>query len=341
MFKFKSMIYLLLGCVALPIQAHAQEITDVSGNQVVLPDQPIERVADAWFAHTAELMVLGEGNKIVATLNHPESRPWMFKVQPSLNHALLGQGKLFNIEALLNRKVQLAFVPKGDPQIATMQAEGIPTVEVFFHTLEGMKKTMLITAKAMGTSSALQRAEDYNQYLDTQIARIQTKLATSDHVHRPKVLHISSLNPLKVDGTNSLIDDWIHIAGGRNAATVKGNMQPVTAEQILAWQPDIIILQGNAGKLADSPNYTVLSQLTAVQKGQVYRNPFGVFLWDRYGPESALQIQWAAKILHPTLFANEDINQITRQFYQRFFDYPLDKQQADRILQALPPLTNQ
>jgi len=36
-------------------------------------------------------------------------------------------------------------------------------------------------------------------------------------------------------------------------------------------------------------------------------NPKGVFSWDRYGAEEALQIQWAAKTLYPDLFTNINI----------------------------------
>lgn len=60
----------------------AETLTDDSGEQVTVPAMPT-RIADGWFAHHSLLMTLGAGDKIVATVNHPVDRPWMFLIQPS------------------------------------------------------------------------------------------------------------------------------------------------------------------------------------------------------------------------------------------------------------------
>lgn len=73
------------------------------------------------------------------------------------------------------------------------------------------------------------------------------------------------------------------------------------------------------------------------REGVVWQNPAAVFPWDRYGTESALQIQWAAMKLHPTLFPEINMVSRTQAFYQHFFDYPLSAEQATRIIAALPP----
>ena len=114
-------------------------------------------------------------------------------------------------------------------------------------------------------------------------------------------------------------------------------MKEVSAEQVLAWQPDIIILGPGSGDWQTSAWAGLFASLKAVKNGKVVQNPSGVFPWDRYGTESALQIQWAAKLFHPQRFANVDLVSVTRDFYQRFFDYPLNEKEAGRILQALPP----
>ncbi|MFT3974949.1 MAG: hypothetical protein QM699_16355 [Amaricoccus sp.] len=77
--------------------------------------------------------------------------------------------------------------------------------------------------------------------------------------------------------------------------------------------------------------------LAAVRDGKVYRNPKGVFLWDRYSPEFALQLLWAAKLFAPDRFADIDIAAETGRFYQRFFDYTASDGDIARILAALPP----
>lgn len=70
---------------------------------------------------------------------------------------------------------------------------------------------------------------------------------------------------------------------------------------------------------------------------RVLRNPAGVFPWDRYGTEVALQIKWAAQQLHPTRFSDVDMARTTQDFYREFFDYPLSDADAQRILQGMAP----
>ncbi|WP_312158411.1 ABC transporter substrate-binding protein, partial [Pantoea piersonii] len=164
--------------------------------------------------------------------------------------------------------------------------------------------------------------------------------ASLSEAQRPRVLHIQSLHPLKIDGSQTLIDTWIRLAGGRNAAAqVKGNMKEVSPEQIIAWDPDVIIIGAGAGRLEDSQYAALFRGVKAVQQHRVLQNPSGVFPWDRYGTEVALQILWAAKQLHPQLFSQLDIVAATRAFYQRFYDYPLRADEAERILAALPPVS--
>lgn len=207
-----------------------------------------------------------------------------------------------------------------------------------FDDFDSMKRSLITTDQVVGTPAAAARAQAYNHYLDNQIADVQAKTARLTDIQRPRVLHIQSLHPLKVDGRNTLIDTWIRLAGGRNvAASVNGNMRPVSPEEVIRWNPDVIIIGAGAGTLADSEYRTLFASVKAVKQQQVWQNPSGVFPWDRYGTEVALQIQWAAKKLHPALFSTRDLRKATQEFYRTFYDYPLSTNDAQRILHALPP----
>jgi ABC transporter, substrate-binding protein len=66
------------------------------------------------------------------------------------------------------------------------------------------------------------------------------KIAKPD---RPKVLHIADgKNLFKVDGANTIIDEWIRIAGGQNAVQKAGNMLEINAEEIPNADPYVIIV---------------------------------------------------------------------------------------------------
>lgn len=335
----KHLILPLLAMLSLTLSQPtlARTVTDDAGNTVTVPDQAT-KIADGWYAHHSLLMTLGAGDRIVATVNHPKDRPWMFKIQPSLNQALSVHGRSFESEALLVRKVDAVFVAAEDGDAAAYRQAGLPTLVMGFDDFPSMKRSLLTTAEVVGTPAARQRAKMYNAWLDKQIATIQAKTAGLTSAQRPTVLHIQSLHPLKVDGRNTLIDTWIKLAGGRNAAEkVDGNMKETSPEEVLFWQPDIIIIGAGAGTIANSDYASLFSSLKAVKNHQVWQNPAGVFPWDRYGTEAALQIQWAAKTLHPELFPALNMVKATQDFYQRFFDYALTPDQAGRILKAEGP----
>ncbi|UZJ58741.1 ABC transporter substrate-binding protein [Pseudomonas sp. KU26590] len=324
------------------IQASAltpRQVQDDGGQAVSIATEPA-RIADAWYAHHVLLMTLGAGARIVATVNHPASQPWMFKVLPALNQATAIEGTAFNAENLLAEHVDLVFTALGDRQAVAYRQLGLPVMQMGYTDLAGLKRSMLNTAEALGGAEPRTRALAYNGFLDQQLAEVNRVVAGIPPEQRPKVLHIASVNPFKVDGADTLIDDWIKIAGGRNAATgLKGNMQIVSAEQLLAWQPDVVILAANAGRLDQAAQPQLLNQLEAVRNGRVLRNPAGVFPWDRYGTEVALQVAWAAQQLHPALFRDVDMAAQTMDFYRRFFDYPLTPEDAQRMLHGEPPAT--
>ena len=332
-------ILALLAALSLTMSqaASARTVTDDAGNTVTVPAQAT-RIADGWYAHHSLLMTLGAGDRIVATVNHAKDRPWMFKIQPSLNQALSVHGRSFSSEALLVRKVDAVFVAAEDGDAAAYRQAGLPTLVMGFDDFPSMKRSLLTTAEVVGTATARQRARMYNTYLDQQIAAIRAKTAGLTAAQRPGVLHIQYLHPLKVDGRNTLIDTWIKLAGGRNVAEkIDGNMKETSPEEVLFWQPDIIIIGAGAGTIASSDYANLFSSLKAVKNHQVWQNPAGVFPWDRYGTEAGLQIQWAAKLLHPELFPALNMVKATQDFYQRFFDYPLTADQAGRILKARGP----
>jgi len=328
--------WLFCAWLAFPVLA-SRQVVDDAGHTVTVPDR-VNAIADGWFAHHSVLMTLGAGSKIVATVNHPESQPWMFKITPTLNQALQVRGTAFNPESLLAKKVDVVFTSAGNDKAEGYRQAGLPTLQMAFTDYPSLMKSVTTTAEVLGTAEARSRAKAYNQYLQTTLDNVQSKVEGLTDGQRPTVLHIQSLKPLKVDGSHTLIDTWISLAGGKNvAAEIEGNMKEVSPERVLAWQPDVIILGANSGSLEDSQYAALFSGLKAVKNGKVLQNPAGVFPWDRYGTESALQIQWAALMLHPERFKGVDIAKVTQDFYQRFFDYTLSSDETQRILQAHKP----
>ena len=303
------------------------------------PSTSAPRIADAWFAHNALVLMLGGADQVVATVARPRSFPWMYRVAPGLRRAVAIDGATMNAEELLRLRTDIVFVTPADPSAGALRGAGLRVVPVSFTGFASMLDCVDLTARTLGQPFALRRAAEYRAYLAQTLAEVRAAQAGMAAAQRPRVLHVASLDPLKIDGDQTIVDDWIRAAGGRNAAGgLHGNLQTVSIEQVLAWNPDLVILAANAGDIAASPHAALWNSLRAVRQRRVFRNPAGVFPWDRYGPELALQLRWAAGIFHPAQRKDAQLLEQTLTFYARFFSYPLTPAEAQRMLAGLPPL---
>lgn len=311
-------------------------ITDSAGKQVEIPAK-IDRIAELWGAHIEVLQTLGVGDKVVTSTFTPQSRPWLFKVIPTLDKAVYSVIANLNIEELVSKKPDIVFIPTADTNVDKLSKMGLPVVQLSFTDFESMKKCFTLTGQILG-GNAVEKAKNYNSYLDNKLNMIKAITTKIPEEQKPKVLHISNAEPFKADGNNTIINDWIEVAGGINVAKeVKGNRQTVSAEQILQWNPDIIIVSENIKSIDKITKDDRLKNVSAVKNGKVFLNPDGAFLWNRYGTEEALQVQWAAKTIQPDKFQSLDIAKETKSFYKEFLKYNLTDDDVQRILKAMPP----
>jgi iron complex transport system substrate-binding protein len=107
----------------------------------------------------------------------------------------------------------------------------------------------------------------------------------------------------------------------------------INVEQILTWNPQIIITKSSAIRdqiIADR----ALRSLSAVKNDKIYVVPTGAHLWSVRSAEGALQPLWLAKRLHPDLFKTLDLEKEVKSFYKRFYGYELSDAQIADILKG-------
>jgi iron complex transport system substrate-binding protein len=319
-----------------------RDVVDATGRAIKIPAQ-VKRIADPWHANNAMVLMLGGADKIVATTVQAQRQPWLRRLYPRIDQvpAAFNAAGDVNIETLIGARpdvILMAYDGTWPKWSAAVEAYHVPIVMMPNTSLAGLKETARITGEVLGASEARIAAE-YVRYFDDNIRRVTDITGKLDRAQRPKVLHTASAGILTVDGRGTVIDDWIRVAGGINAADVNGNGRPVTMEQVAAWDPDFIIVgtapnQQNRQAILDDPRW---QQISAVKNGRVLVNPSGAYLWDRHSAEAALQVLWAAKTLHPDSFKALDIKRETIQFYSKYFHYSLSDAEYDSILTATPP----
>jgi len=325
--------------VAAPV---TRQITDAAGRVVSIP-ATVNRVADPWHANNALVLMLGGADKLVATTSQARDQPWFRRLYPRIDRvpAAFNAAGEVNIETLVGVHPDVILMAYGGTLphwMDAVESYHIPVVMLPNDSLEGLKTTVRMTGEVLGERESRVAAE-YIRYLDDNIRKvtqITSKLAPSE---RPKVLHTATPGILTVDGRRSIIDDWINVAGGVNAADVVGLGRPVTMEQVAVWNPDVIIVgtapnQQNRQAILDDPRWR---EIKAVRDGKVFANPSGAYLWDRHSAEAALQVLWAAKLLHPARFADLDVNRETQQFYARFFHHVLNEAELGSLMNATAP----
>ncbi|WP_367159153.1 ABC transporter substrate-binding protein [Kozakia baliensis] len=295
---------------------------------------PPQRIVDAWYAHNATLLMLGASDRVVATVVTPQRFPWMYRVAPVLKKAEIINTTSVNAEELLRLQSDLVFVPTSLHAAPALRAVGLNVAEEGFDRFEGLLDCVSSTAELLQDEQAKSQAQAYR----TAFTRALAQSGKGRNAPAPRVLHIASLHPLQIDGDQSIIDQWIRHAGGVNAAQgVHGNKRPVTIEQILVWNPDIVILGADAGDTALLTQDPLWQRVKAVQDRRVYRNPAGVFNWDRYSAELLLQLEWSREIIQGGKVDRPAMIARIRDFYRRFYRYDLGDADATRILDAEPP----
>lgn len=319
-----------------------RQITDAAGRIVTLP-ATVNRVADPWPANNAMVLMLGGADKLVATTAQARNQLWLRKLYPRIDEvpAAFNAAGEVNVETLIGTQPDVILMAYGGSLPRWMDAVDtyhVPVVMMPNSSLEGLKTTVRMTAEVLGERESRVAAE-YIRYFDDNMRRITRVTSKLPESQRPKVLHTATAGILTVDGRQSVIDDWINVAGGVNAADIVGLGRPVSMEQVAAWNPDVIIVgtapnQQNKQAILDDPRWR---QIKAVRDGKVFVNPSGAYLWDRHSAEAALQVLWAAKILHPAQFADLDVNEETKRFYAKFFHHVLTDAELASIMNATAP----
>lgn len=162
---------------------------------------------------------------------------------------------------------------------------------------------------------------------------LDEKVAKLDKSTLPTVLHIDKVaDQIQVIANGS---QDLSLSGVTNPAADKSGewWRTIDFEQLLVWNPDIIIIPAYATdldpqKFFDNP---VLASLKAVKEKRVYKQP--VFARTPDAPEIFLTSEWLAAIAHGADFAPEFSKQIL-DTYKLIYGAELTADQVKAILET-------
>lgn len=178
------------------------------------------------------------------------------------------------------------------------------------------------------------RAAALAQYARDTIADINARVAKIPAAQRPRVYYGRGPQGLNTGLAGSINMESIEQVGARNVAAElgKGGLVQVSMEQVLRWNPDVIItIDPNFHALARS--HPIWSAMPAVKAGRLYLAPALPFGWIDFPPSlnRLIGLRWLTRVLYPAVFT-EDLRPIVRDFYSRFYHQAPTAAQLEQLL---------
>lgn len=312
-------------------------VTDCFNRNVVIP-RKIETVACLYAFSTHVVTMLGEDDRIVAVVEGSKRDRLLNEISPDIsNLATPSNEGTINIEELLAADPDVVFL-KGDTAVlddetAKLDLFSIPYIVIDFESISSQMRAIEVIGEVLEQQET---AEAYNSYYRQVVNRTQARFADLEDHEKIRLFH--SINEAtRTDAAGTLMAEWTQVAGAANVSVgeelrIFENKYFAGIEQILAWNPDVIICNeyGVGNYILSNEKW---SSLQAVKEGKVWTIPTGISRWGHPGGmETPLAILWTAKRLYPERTADLDIPEITRSFYSVFFDYDMDDELLEHIL---------
>jgi iron complex transport system substrate-binding protein len=317
--------------------------TDMLGRKITAPD-PLDRVALLGGPTGQIVYILGARSQLCAGTKSIKVSQLVNLMDPTIKdlptpRTTSGQ---VNVEELIVSDPQLVVAGDFDGSIVEKKTR-IPVA--YFasdmgQTFEQMKEEMRFYGTVFQKES---RAEKYNRYLQKTIDRIQSRTRKIPINRRKIVFNGYSSNHLVTLGGDTFMQQHIELAGCLNAAEsisttgrkegLHTGLAEVSMEKVLEWNPDVLVIDfGTPEDLYDDPKW---KSIKAVKNRMVFKQPIGIFIWDRPTAESAvLHPLWLAKSVYPDLFADVDLAQEIKRFYREIMSFNLTDENVQDILSA-------
>lgn len=268
--------------------------------------------------------------------------PWLDDV-PCVNSP---QGNVINFETLAKADPDLVIVRVGDCTIRaenmdaslktleTIEAMGFPVVAVYSPSCFGgedmstIKKEMGIIGEIFGRR---EKAELLADKLATAETLIRERTAGIPEGEKTRMLYFGLSPSVRSKGGSGSVwgvgspESYImeSVAGAKNAYTGKGRGVPMSAEQVYALDPDVIVLPTYNGyhpprELYEAPYYANLAELRAIKSKRVYAMPWTPMNCSRR-LEYPLDMLIVAKAAYPERFKDIVVHEYALQLYKDLY----------------------
>lgn len=266
--------------------------------------------------------------------------PGRYADLPTLGR-LTGRGNTANVEVVLQSRPDL-IIDYGtvSPTLASLadrvqQQTGIP-----YLLLDGDFDRMPGAIRQIGFASGEEgRAEALARYAQETVSDIKRRVVKVPPSRRPRVYYGRGPQGLNTGLAGSITTEFIEQLGAINVAAGLGHggLVQVSIEQVLAWNPDVIVTI-DSSFYALARTHPQWRDLPAISAGRLFLAPTLPFGWIDFPPSinRLIGLRWLARILYPDAFP-EDLRPIVRDFYTRCYHQAPTDAQLDQLLRQPAP----
>jgi iron complex transport system substrate-binding protein len=336
-------LLLLVGTMFISMgTVRSAEFVDSAGRHVVLPDRigrimPAEPNAEVLVFVVAPKSLVG-GGRVLGRGSLRAGRPpvidWASRSTPA---GMAEAARRFGPDLIIDASVITPDRAIFADQVT--QLTGIPYILVE-DGFARMPKVLRTTATIVGADN--HRIHDLFIYAEHAIADLHGRLLIRPANERPHVYFARGPDGLTTALPGSPAGEAIDEAGAINVAGAlgRGSEARVSREQLLEWNPEIIIAdeRGAYDALLRNPAWR---RLSAVRNKHVYLQPTYPFGWidDPSGVNRLIGLYWLSTLFYPDA-TQEDLRASACDFYDKFYAIKLTSAQLEAMVRpagAPPP----
>ena len=331
---------------AVSAEATTREFTDSTGRTVTVPNE-VTRVAVSGpltqiyaIPLVGDLMV-GVSNYIAEDIE--KYLPDYISTLPELGQ-LYGGGAELDLEAILAADPDVV-IDIGDSKDgiaedmdSLSEQTGIPFVHIDA-TVQTSPDAYRMLGELVGREEEAEEIatwlEDLYTMMTDMMARVDADGArkTALYCLGDKGLNVIAEGSYHAETFNMMTDNLADLP----EVVSNGNGNEVDMEQILVWNPEVIIFAPDSvyETVADDATW---QQLQAISSGNYYKTPYGPYGWLSSPPsvQRYLGMLWLGALLYPE-YCEYDLQGMVTEYYSLFYQCDLTQEMYDELMVGALP----
>lgn len=298
-------------------------VTDQAGREIVIDKRP-QSLVSSYYITTSALLALGLGERMTGIESNPEKRSLYAMCAPELLQlAQVGSPKEFDVEACAALQPDLVILPMRAKDVAEpLEQLGITVMIVNPESQDEILEMLQLIGKATDSE---ERARELTDFIRENADHLAENMKDCE---KPSIYLGGNSSFLSTAAKSMYQNELMTLAGGQNVAGEIEDTYWVESsyEQILNWNPEIIVLASEAKySIEDILSDAALQDCRAVLDRQVYRIPSEIEAWDSPVPASFLGAYYLASVLHPDIVSEAQYEDLVKEYYERFYGFSYEK----------------